>query len=306
MQLKEINNLLSLQTLQKIQDSYSTALGIPISIRNAEGEALTKLSNASSLWNLINAHPAAEAKLITILKEAIEKCNRTSQIVLFERIPDTQAFLAPITTNGRIIAYFIGGLVRLGNPNLAIAEQQANLLSVDLDIYLDAYLHLPLFTKERLEASANLIKLIASTIYSLDNKPCKTPPPATPDKTDATSERYKHFFEKANDGMYLADAKNGTIIDGNLSGARLLGYKSPKELIGQKIENLYVFPEDRQTFLKIILSKGAIENWVAHLLTAKGEEKYFEINATLIKDQTGREIIQGVFRDINPRQHRSI
>ncbi len=170
MKLKEIKNLLSLQTLQRIQDNYSTALGIPISIRNEEGEPLTKLSNVSKLWDLIHSRPFAETKLTTILKEAIEKCNRTSQVIIFERHPNTHAFLAPITNNGRVIAYFVGGLVRYGNPDLNIAEQQAELLQVDLDIYLDAYLHLPLFSKERLEASANLIKIIGSALSSLDQR----------------------------------------------------------------------------------------------------------------------------------------
>jgi ligand-binding sensor protein len=166
--LKEIKNLLSLQVLQKIQDSYSLALGIPISIRNSEGKSITKLSNTSKLWNFIHANPAAEIKLTSILKDAIEKCNRTSQTVIFERHPDTQAFLAPITSNGKVIAYFVGGLVRFGNPDLNIAEQQAKILHIDLDTYLDAYLRLPLFTKERLEASANLIKIISSTISSFE------------------------------------------------------------------------------------------------------------------------------------------
>jgi hypothetical protein len=41
-------------------------------------------------------------------------------------------------------------------------------IHIDLDTYLDAYLRLPLFTKERLEASANLIKIISSTISSFE------------------------------------------------------------------------------------------------------------------------------------------
>lgn len=168
MNIKELKNILSLQTLQKIQDNYSTALGIPVSVRNSHGEALTKPSNPSKLWNYIHKNSAAEDNLIKILQEAIEKCNRTSQIVIFERHPDTHAFLAPMMANGKPIAYFVGGLVRFGNPNMNIAEAQAKLLHLDIDTYLDAYLHLPLFTKTRLEAAANLIKTIGSTITSCE------------------------------------------------------------------------------------------------------------------------------------------
>jgi PAS domain S-box-containing protein len=300
--LKEIQKLLSLQTLQKIQDNYSTALGIPISIRNSEGEALTKLSNTSKLWNFIHSKPSTEKKLITILKDAIEKCNRTGQVVIFERHPDTNAFLAPIISNGKVIAYFVGGLVRFGNPNMTIAEQQADLLGIDLDTYLDAYLHLPFFTKERLEASANLIKIIGSALSSLDQK--------KPDHSNSTDTqpdlRYKRFFETANDGISLTDFDLGNIIDMNKAGAQMMGYRSPQEIIGQKIESYYVYPEDRKKFLKILEEKGSISNWIAHISTVTGQEKYFEINATLIKDKSGQRIIQAVFRDLNPRQHRTL
>lgn len=295
MKLKEIKKLLSLQTLQKIQDNYSTALGIPISIRNSDGVALTKLSNTSKLWNFIHANPAAEGKLVSILKGAVEICNRTGQIVIFERHPDTHAFLAPIIWNGKVIAYFVGGLVRFGNPNLAIAEQQAEILGIDLDTYLDAYLHLPFLTKERLEASANLIKIIGSTLSNLE-----------PKEEPTSSLRYKRFFETANDGLLLTDFEQANIIEINKAGAQMFGYQSPHEVIGQKVENFYVYPEDRKKFLKILQERGFINNWIAHISTVSGEEKYFEISATLIKEKSGQKVIQSIFRDLNPRQHRSV
>ena len=96
MKAKDQLTNLPLQVLQKIQDNYSTALGIPISIRNIDGELVTKLSNASRLWNLIHSSPEAEKNLLKILKEAKEKCQRTGQIVTHERHPDTHTFLAPI------------------------------------------------------------------------------------------------------------------------------------------------------------------------------------------------------------------
>lgn len=307
MKLKEIKNLLSLQTLQKIQDNYSTALGIPFSIRNSEGEALTKLSHPSKLWTLIHDRPLAEANLVSILKIAIEKCNRTSQIIIFERHPDAHAFLAPITSNGKIIAYFVGGLVRYGNPNLDIAERQAELLQVNLDTYLDAYLHLPLFTQERLEASANLIKIIGSTLSSLENKNQRNSEQEERNNQSYHSEkRYKRFFEQANDGIVITDFQDGSIVEINNACAKMLGYNNPGELMGIKIDSFYVYPEDRKKYLNILRTKGSIDQWIAHIYTAQGEEKYFEINATLINEKDNKQLVQSIYRDINPRQHRSL
>lgn len=323
MKLKEIKKILSLQTLQKIQDNYSTALGIPISIRNSEGELLTKLSNASKLWNLIHSNLNAETKLINILKAAIDKCNRTGQIIIFERHPDTQAFLAPIHLGGRIVAFFVGGLVRFGNPNMQIAAEQAQILGVELDTYLDAYLNLPFYTTERLEASANLIKIIGNTIstFEFEGSEIKVKQQEMQQKNqqliknlekaseqlDSSQHRYKQLFDTINDGIYLADFDEGGIIDINQAGTRMLGYRKPQELFGKKISEMYVFPNDRNKYLEILKEKGTIKNWIAHLQTPAGEEKYFETSATLISDNhTGKTLIQGIFRDINHREHQSI
>ncbi|MCC6643872.1 PocR ligand-binding domain-containing protein [Candidatus Peregrinibacteria bacterium] len=316
MKLKDQRINLSLQVLQRIQDNYSTALGIPISIRNQEGELITKLSQPSKLWALIHSSAEAEKKLVNLLKIAIEKCNRTGQVVIFERHPDTYAFLAPIYVGGEIIAFFIGGLVRFGNPNLEIATEQSAILKIDLDTYLDAYLNLPFFTKERLEASANLIKLIGSTIFNLENQGSENKAKnrlITRKNEELTTQLqesqnlYKRIFDTVNDGIYLADLEQGTFIDINPAGAQLLGYQSPTDLIGKVVRNLYVNPSERDHYLEKLKAQGVISKWPAHIRTPSGEERYFETNASLILDQkTGKQIIQGIFREILPREHRQI
>ena len=323
MKIKEIKKLFSLQTLQKIQDNYSTALGIPIYVKNSDGESITLPSNPGKLWELIHNNKPAFEHFSHLLTNAIEKCNRTGQIVLFERFPDSQTFLAPIYANGKIAAYFIGGLVRFGNPNIEKAEKQSELLGISIDIYLDAYLNLPFFTKERLEASANLIRIIGTTIYSLENQGCeikeqneemkeknsqlaKTLEQATK-KLVHSENRYKQLFDTVNDGIYISDFDNETFLDINLAGARILGFESPKDIIGKNIRDLYVFPRDRENFNNILKSKGTIKNWIAHIKTPAGEERYVETNATVIRDEkTDKTLIQGIFRDLNMREHRPL
>lgn len=323
MKVKEIKNLFSLQTLQKIQDNYSTALGIPIYIKNSEGKVVTKPTNPGKLWDLIHKVSSTENSFSDQLQAAIDKCNRTGQIVLFERFPDAQTFLAPIYANGKIVAYFIGGLVRFGNPNLETAEKQAALLEISIDLYLDAYLSLPFFTRERLEASANLIKIIGSTIYNLENQgvEIKELNQTIQEKNSelsrnleqakvllqTTENRYKQLFDTVNDGIYVSELETEIFLDINPAGAKILGYQSPADIIGKNIRNLYVFPKDRDNFTNILKSKKSIHNWVAHIATPNGEERYVETNATIITDQkTKKSLIQGIFRDLNLRHHRPL
>lgn len=316
MKLKEFKKILSLPTLQKIQDNYSTALGIPISIRNSEGELLTKISNPSKLWSLIHSSQDAETKLTEPLKVAIDKCLRTGQVIIFERLPDTQTFLAPIYTGGKIVAFFVGGLVRFGNPNLDIAISQASQFNLDIDTYLDAYLSLHFFTKDRLEASANLIRMIGTTITTLETEgnDIKIKHQLVQEKNqqlkktlETTSNRYKRLFNTVNDGIYVADFDLGTFVEINPAGAKMLGFKETKDLIGKKVKDLYVYPKDRDKYLQILKNHGKISNWVSHIITPQGEEKYFDTNATLIYDESsGKQLVQGIFRDLNQRSHRSI
>lgn len=316
MKIQEFQKILSIPTLQKIQDNYSTALGIPISIRDIDGKLITNISNPSKLWTLIHQLPEAESKLNKPLEQAIEKCLKSGQTIIFERLPDTQTFLAPIYTNGKIQAFFIGGLVRFGNPNLEIAIKHSSEFGLEIDTYLDAYLSLQFFTRARLEASANLIRTIGSTIANLENqgKDIKLKHQIAEEKNQLliknlqnSSNRYKKLFNTINDGIYVADLEQGTFIEINPAGAKMLGFRSPEELIGKKVKNLYVYPKDREKYLEILKRNGQIKNWISHIITPAGQEKYFDTNATLIYDEiSGKHLVQGIFRDINQRNHRPL
>ncbi len=323
MNIKEINKLLSQQTLQKIQDNYSTALGIPLTIINSDCETLTEPSNQSKLWNIIKDHPefgiGSEDKLV----DSIHKCERTGQLVIFERHTNCFGFCAPIYANGQIIAYFVGGFVRFGNPDIDTAEKFAQKLNIEIDTYLDAFLALPFFTEEKLEASAKLIKIIGTTIYTLENegseireknqefqkinlKLNKNLQQAT-NQLIASENLYKQIFDNVNDGIFVSYIEEGTFHEINKAGAQILGYKTPKQVINKKVSDCYATPKDRTEFENKLQSSGKVTNWIAHIITPQGEKKYLETNATLIKDnKTGRQLVHGIFRDLGPRKHRSL
>ena len=323
MKLKEIKKLLHLQTLEKIQDYYSTALGIPIAIRNAHGEQLTKMSNVSRLWEIIHKRPEVEANYNIPLQDAIDKCNRTGQIVIFERVPDAYAFIAPIHTNGQIVAFFIGGLVRFGNPNMMLGQIQADILGIDLDTYLDAYLNLSFITEESLEASAHLIKIIGNTISSLEMEDSEIKVKAnfiqqqnqqlsqnlnkTNQELIKSNNRYKQIFDTVNDGIYAADLEKGTIIEINQAGAQIFGFSHPDQIKGKDLKTFYANPAERDELVKILKEKGTIQHWIANIISNLGEAKTLETNGNVFTDEiTGKALLHGVFRELNPRIHRPI
>jgi len=319
---QDLRSSVSFRTLQKIQDSFSIALGIPLSIRSLEGDLLTKMSNESHLWGLAKPTMDSDEQIQTRLKTAFQKSLRTGQVVIFERYLDTYTFASPIYVNGKIVAFFVAGLVRFGNPNLEAAESEAKRLNVSIDEFLEAYLQLALFTKQRLGAAANLLRVISVTITSYEfkeneislkknlilkeNVKLAENLAKTSNELTKSIDKYKRMFESVNDGIYFADME-GRFSEVNLAGSKLLGFKTPEELIGKQIKDLYVNSADRDTFNSTIVKEGNIENFLARIRLPNGEERLFETNATLIKDRYGKAIgIEGIFRDINKRVHRGL
>jgi PAS domain S-box-containing protein len=112
--------------------------------------------------------------------------------------------------------------------------------------------------------------------------------------------RFRRLFEEATEGIVLADAETGVILDCNRAFTALSGYDRD-ELIGRPQASLHP-PDAKQpssptrTFLEHRdRQEGAI--LPAELLTRSGEIKQVEIKANGL-DVGGRRVMQGFFRDV--------
>jgi PAS domain S-box-containing protein len=116
-------------------------------------------------------------------------------------------------------------------------------------------------------------------------------------------ERYKTLFEEALDGICIADAKTGVIIDCNQALAVLVG-RERAELIGQSQAILHP-PHDDQgplshTFRQHLKNKEG-QSLETQVVTGNGTIKEVEIKANPL-DLQGRKALQGVFHDITERK----
>lgn len=316
-----LTDLVSIRTLEKIQDNFSEATGISCVMRDLKGEVITKYSRPSRLWMEVIKHPELEREANEMLFQAMEKCVKTGQTQIFIRYLDTKTFLVPIGLDGRVFGFMIGGLCRNGNPNMELCTKEADRLRIDLDTFLEMYLELGLVTLERMEACANLFKIVASTlsnfakegnvakakideITTLTNileKKVET----TKNELKESEERYCNLFDKIMDGAYICDME-GIVKDINPAGAGMMGY-SREELLGINLRDLYVNPTDRDNFMKKIIRDEQVFNFNPYIRLKSGETKYFETNATIIMDKYGKPIgVEGIFRDISHRSHTSI
>jgi len=118
-----------------------------------------------------------------------------------------------------------------------------------------------------------------------------------------SGEKYRTILETIQDVFYRSD------LDGNLimispSGAKLLGYDSPGDLIGLNVtQNFYVHPEDRTRLLTAVGQTGFIHDYEVDLMRKDGTVITVSTSSHFYPKPDGTPAgIEGIFRDISDRK----
>ncbi|WP_329603297.1 transporter substrate-binding protein [Planktothrix agardhii] len=95
-------------------------------------------------------------------------------------------------------------------------------------------------------------------------------------------------------------------LSANPALARIYGYQSPEELI-QNITNiqdqLYVQPQRRQQFVKLLAEQGAIVGFESQIRRLDGQLTWISENAFAVRDEAGNLLhYEGTVEDINERK----
>ena len=115
--------------------------------------------------------------------------------------------------------------------------------------------------------------------------------------------RHRLLFESARDGMALADAETGRLVDCNRTLCEMVG-RERAELVGQHQSVLHPPEENAGRFSRSFDShrNGRADRPVEDQLVARGGRTVpVEINASCFR-MDGRDYVLGVFRDITERQ----
>ncbi len=116
--------------------------------------------------------------------------------------------------------------------------------------------------------------------------------------------RYRSLFRDSADLVFVSSAE-GTLIEINDAGAHMLGYDTPEELIGRRVQELYAHPSYRELFLEEISHHGFVKNFEVVLRTKTGSLVFGSESATVVRDNTSHSaagmLFQGVIHDITER-----
>jgi len=118
-----------------------------------------------------------------------------------------------------------------------------------------------------------------------------------------SEEKYRKQFKEAMDGLVLADAETGLIVDCNRALTKLVG-RTKSELIGKAQRILHPPTEIEGKFSKTF--EQHLKEKEGHVLETQVITKTGEIRDVAIKanifEIKGRKIIQGIFRDVTEKK----
>ena len=117
-----------------------------------------------------------------------------------------------------------------------------------------------------------------------------------------SEKKYKSVIENIQDVFYRSD-KNGRLIMGSPSGARLFGYSSVEEMLGLPLEILWLNPHEREFLIAKIRENGLVHNCEATFVRKDGTAFPVTINAHFYYDEAGTfQGTEGMIHDITERK----
>ncbi|MHC1764745.1 MAG: PAS domain S-box protein [Verrucomicrobiia bacterium] len=151
-----------------------------------------------------------------------------------------------------------------------------------------------------LQSQINSPLLIRSIRYALE---CKRSELAT-----AKAEtKYRRISEHLVEGVFQS-TPGGCYINVNPTLARIYGYDSPEELIGNLTDiaaQLYVEPNRREEFVRLMEERDVVTNFESQVRRKDGSVIWISENVRAIRDDKGRLLhYEGTVEDITERKSR--
>jgi PAS domain S-box-containing protein len=112
-----------------------------------------------------------------------------------------------------------------------------------------------------------------------------------------SEERYRNLFAKNLAGVFKTKLRSGEIIDCNNAFAKIFGYKTRVQLIGNKSLKLYYSKEQRKKYLQKLLQNKNLTNYKQKLRKKDGSVIWVLMNVS-VTELNKEQYIEGTLIDI--------
>ncbi len=167
----KLTDLINVETLQKIQDTFTEFTGISALISDANGTPVTKESGGNRFCNeYIRKSYAGRLKCIECDKQGGQRSLTTGITKAYTCHAGLTDFTAPIVVAGKIIGCFAGGQIRTSDADEDFIKEKALEYGIDQDEYLEAFKETKFIESESVEKAARFLGMLASIISELSYK----------------------------------------------------------------------------------------------------------------------------------------
>jgi len=118
-----------------------------------------------------------------------------------------------------------------------------------------------------------------------------------------SEEKYRTIIDNMQDMVYRTD-NEGRFTMISPSGARLIGYTTPDQLLGLNINTHWEDPEKREKFMDIIRKNGSVTGYPINIRSFDGTVHHVIASSHIYRDKNGVvQGVEGVVHDITDLRH---
>jgi serine phosphatase RsbU (regulator of sigma subunit) len=162
-----LTDFVDLETLQSLQDGFARLTGVATSIRDPDGNPITKTAGESSFCALMKSSPTGQAACRQSHVSASRLVQTTDLPCRHQCHAAMAQFVAPIIVEGRHLGAIIVGDRPLGEPSVEALTSLGTLHGLPLDRLTVAAQRLKPWSDEAMTAATTFVQHLANAIAQL-------------------------------------------------------------------------------------------------------------------------------------------
>lgn len=160
-----LRDIIDIEFLQKFQDDFATAMGLASVTVDIDGNPITKPSRYTRFcMDFTHSTETGDRRCAESHKKGGEEAARTGKPVVYECHAGLIDFAAPIMLQGKLIGTILGGQVLTSSPEEQKYRRIADEIGVDADGYVDSVEEITILQKEKIQAAADVLFIVANNM----------------------------------------------------------------------------------------------------------------------------------------------
>ncbi|MCY6370085.1 MASE3 domain-containing sensor histidine kinase [Clostridium ganghwense] len=338
----KLNDLIDKDKVQNLMDEFYNLLGIPHAIVDNEGNIFSAAGWQDICTKFHRTNPVSEYRCKQSEISAKNMLDKSKEQNIY-KCPNglIQAFTPIIVEEEHIANLFIGQFF-FEEPDMEYFKRQAVKFGYDVETYLEAVSHVPIFSKDKIKACMqyylrladilsdmglnqlkqkkseellkkhnenleDLVKERTSKLLKLNKKLEKDilKRKFIENKLKESEERYRTLFETMPYGVCVYSKRK--IVFGNTAAAKYYGFDTFKEILGKRLFDIISphpdYEEDFNENVKLIEEEGNMPLREEQYIR-KNDNKILNVETvTTSIPYDGEKTVLAVFRDISERKN---